>query len=226
MKRRIVITIGCLSILITFWFVSWNKYQETKPSPDKEEKGKTTERPLRYKRFPANGDTSAKSAHSQDTSAYVLQKSKSKGHQLDIESKVKFSQGQSEFLVVKNLYIAPISSRDSFEKSEIIEEKFKRLIVTRPSGSVDSALVVQNSRTKILGIVTGVFKIKLKDHSQWTEVQDEYEFKLEGNFPGIRLTLLKTSDFQNIHDQLESLSKDSRVERVELEVLENQVQVK
>lgn len=223
MKRRILITVGSLGLLAGLWMLTWNQYQESKSVPSKEEQGKTTERPFRHKRLPANGQLP--SPIKKDL-VHIKKSQIAVTNDLAISKKSIFTQGQSKFALVNNLSVVSNSERSSYSKEEIISEKFNKLIVTKAPEASDSGRVVHNQRTKRLAILTGVLKIKLNNHSQWSDIQEEFDLSLEGNFPGIRLTLLKTTDIDNIEAMLKSLSSDSRVERVELEILESPIQVK
>tara|TARA_Y100000590_G_scaffold263893_1_gene296275 strand:+ start:120423 stop:121100 length:678 start_codon:yes stop_codon:yes gene_type:complete len=219
-----LILVGSLGVLTLVWTLTWDKYQESFDADEgsiNSEKKSSTKPPV-YKRLPAEKE-GQKVESSEDFKTSLLFKRLEERKPSSFKpSKIRvFKSGNQNFNLVEDLVAVKESERHNFREEDIVEKKFGHLIVKKASDSEAKNLIVQNARTKRLGILTGVFKIKLYDHKSWSEVQESYSLEEEANFPGIRLTLLKTNDLEKIESILAQISGDSRVERVELEILES-----
>lgn len=228
MRRRILIIVGSLALLAVTWVVSWERYQKSQnfEQTKKEDVQKRTEKPIKYSRLPATKKNL--NSYRRDGPVPLLLKEVAernfKGFSV---SKTKtFPTSKGSFSFVEDLKVVDATYRDQYKPEEIIEEKFNKLLVKGIPDRESGDRVVQNNRTKRLGILTGVFKIKLVNHDKWTELKDEHNLSLEANFAGIRLSLLKTTQTDQVEAILSSLSSDPRVERVELEILEDPPQSK
>ncbi len=229
MKKRIAIAVGGLGVLTSIWVLSWNKYQEDVTSPsviekEDEEIEKSSRKPYRSKRFPAakvkvKVNKGFKKLHF-DTPLVMKELKPRANSGVIIHPTSSINSGSNSYGVVSNIKVVPVSESHRFDDSQIVDKKFGKIFVKEEPEKGD-ALVLHNSKTRQLAILTGVFKVKLHDHDSWRGLQSEYGLTLEGNFPGIRLSLLKTDDTQKAPLILEVLKDDPRVERVELEILEN-----
>ncbi|MFT6071274.1 MAG: hypothetical protein ACJAT2_000456 [Bacteriovoracaceae bacterium] len=227
MKKRIAIAVGGLGILTSVWILSWSRYQDDISSPSvKEEEEKKSEKitPRRYrsKRVPATKikvNKAFKKIHFESPLVMKDLKPKAKAGVI-IHPTENITSGNFTYGVASNIKVVPISEGHLFDDSQIVDKKFGKLFVKEQREKGD-ALILHNSKTRQLAIMTGVFKIKLHDFDNWSSLQSEYNLILEGNFPGIRLSLLKTEDTSKAPMLLEQLKEDPRIERVELEILEN-----
>jgi hypothetical protein len=228
MKKQIGIAVGGLGVLALIWVLSWSKYKEEFESPQSIEKAeeagdqKSIRKTYRSKRFPAAKINVKKPVSKINFEQPLMMKIlKPKGRSgIDLHPASTINSNNSTYAVTTNLRVVSNSKRHRYEDSQIVEEKYGKLFVKEIREEGD-AIVLQNSKTRQLAIMTGVFKIKLHDHDNWSDLQSEYNLELEGNFPGIRLSLLKTELVSKAPEILELLIKDPRVQRVQLEILEN-----
>ena len=226
MKKRIIIAVGGLGVLASIWILSLNKYQGevegTKNQKEAEDEEKSSRKPYRSKRFPAAKIKINRPVKKIEYDTPLVMKDlKPKGiKDVFIDDSLVINLGRSSYGITKNIKVVPVSERHHYEASQIVDQKYGKIFVKEPRSEGD-ALVLINSKTKQLAIMTGVFKIKLHDHSRWSELQSEFSLELEGNFPGIRLSLLKITKIDEAPELLERLKKDPRIERVDLEILEN-----
>ncbi len=224
MKKRVLILVGSLGVLALVWTLTWDKYQESLLIEEgaSESEKKSSSRPPVFKRLPAQKPLPILEKPKAMKTSFFLERVVDRKPTNFRPSKHKIIEsGNQKFNIVEDLIAVKASHRNRYSSDEIVEEKFSFLLVKK-NGSEDSEnLVVQNSRTKRLAILTGVFKIKLFNHEDWSKISEKYSLIEQANFPGIRLTLLKTNDLNKLESILSQLNKDSMVERAELEILEN-----
>lgn len=232
MRKRIAIAVGGLGILILVWILSWNKYQDEIGSPQlienkEEESEKTISKPYRSKRFPAAKIKINRPVKKIDFDSILIMRDLKPASKtgINLHPSTSINSARSSYAVTTNIRVVPKSERHRYDDSQIVDQKYGKIFVKEVRGVSDS-IVLQNSKTRQLAIMTGVFKIKLHDHNNWSALQSDYDLLLEGNFPGIRLSLQKTEDVSNAPAILEQLIKDPRVERAELEILENPPMIK
>lgn len=223
MNRRILIILGSLVVLASAWIVTWDKYQDSITTPEEKRKGTKSEKAIKYKRFPATQKKITKVITRSNNIPKSTGVIAADAEKYKVSTTKFFRAGQSDYVLVENLKVLDLSHRAAIDKNDIVAEKFKKILVKAESVRDDffeSGRVLKNKRTKRLAIMTGVFKIKLINHESWSDLRDDYELTLEANFPGIRLSLLKTENLEQVGNLFNQISKDSRVERVELEILE------
>lgn len=223
MKSRVLFIVGLLAILVGIWWVSLERYNEEQKGVEKnlEEQKESSEKPYMHKRFPANGKIIKAPKSSNLNPPQFVERKPAAFTKVNIIPSQVFKMGSKRFALVEGVNVVDSKERSSYEPENIIDEKFNKLLVKGPIHGDSQGLVVQNQRTKRLGIMTGVFKIKLKDFQNWSELKEENDLVLEGNFPGIRLSLLKTTNLDEIESLMTKFSGDQRIERVELEILES-----
>lgn len=223
-----LIIVGGLTLLAVTWVVSWDKYQEAKEAPgtSSDSEKKKSSKPIRFKRLPANGDKGQAPVQrppiqSNFRPPIMLENiSKRKPASFRPSESNLISTGNSTYSLVNNLKVVDVSERDNYSPEDIVQEKFNKLLVKSESGG-SLGRAVLNQRTNQLGILTGVLKIKLHEHGQWVGLSEKFNLEEEAQFPGIRLSLLKTTDLDNIDSIYGQLKADPLVERVELEILVN-----
>jgi len=224
MKKRILILVGSLGVLSLVWALTWDKYQESFKAEENSinTEKKSNSKPPVYKRLPAEKEAFEKDSKEDFKTGLLLRRDlKRKPSSFKPSRQRVFKNGNQKFNIVEDLVAVKESEGHNYREEDIIEKKFSYLLVKKTNENEGKNLIVQNARTKRLGILTGVFKIKLYEHRDWTDIQESYSLEEQANFPGIRLTLLKTNNLEKIESILTQISGDSRVERVELEVLES-----
>ncbi len=138
-----------------------------------------------------------------------------------------FNNGSSSYRYLPSIRAIRQEELGSISDFKLIEKKFGRALI-RSQASFDSAgWVVQNQKSHLLGVVTGIIKVKLKDFDKRNQISEEFALVEYYSFPGIRLTLLQADahDLEGLQGIQRALSGDPRVESASLEILEAPVSV-
>ena len=81
--------------------------------------------------------------------------------------------------------------------------------------------VVLNQRTNQLGVVPGNIIVKMDDTSEAQLVSAEYGIQLKKQYAHLKTAIFNVEDGQDILEIYQHLQKDSRIQQVSIEVLEN-----
>ena len=82
------------------------------------------------------------------------------------------------------------------------------------------SLVVWNNKTRDFGILTGSILIKLKNFQEKDRILQEYQLVEKNQFEQLNIIFAKVR-FNRLISTLDSLRNDSRVSRVEVDIIEN-----
>ena len=113
---------------------------------------------------------------------------------------------------------------------EVVEKKGKFLILNMPVKSFsqlsdleqsETAPVMLNIQTKQYGILTDHFLIKLKSMDEATQISSEYNLNILRTLPRLNLVVLQTENAGQVLNMFNSLKKDERILRVNLDIIEN-----
>jgi hypothetical protein len=122
----------------------------------------------------------------------------------------------------EDVYAIPEKERFDHTYDELILEQYGHLIVRseNPIRLNKGPRVLVRKSNQHYALITGVYKIKLKENEDREDILKEYSLEKISEYEAINLFLGKTDDFTRIFGLKSELEKDERIQRVELEVID------
>lgn len=125
--------------------------------------------------------------------------------------------------VILDTLVAEKANETNPSSSEAVSLPLPRNFVAFPSDSASKKLpaIAYNTRTKRLGLVTGIIKVKFQDDSTYTELMNDLNLKLVKSFDHIRLALFQVESTENFEQILVKIRAYPGVIRANPEVVES-----
>lgn len=137
----------------------------------------------------------------------------------------RFMTGQESYLALPGVQAIERERASEADLSRSFDEKFGVVFVRRGAHPGDLPKAAYNPRTRSLGVITGVYRIRWKStanaEQSAEEVRGSFGFERVRDFPHLRFSLLRSRAGERLFEDLAALRKRPDIESAELEVLEN-----